>query len=315
MNASRIERTLRAMERAGLEQILVSAPASVYYYTGIWVEPMERMLALHIRKNGDVRLYANRLFALGGADVPLTEFDDTDDCVAVLAQGVDAGRLGIDKIWHSQFTIRLMQARRDVTPVLGSAPVDEVRMRKDASELEEMRAASRMNDAATAAAIRALRVGMTEEDVAAAYRQAAKAEGSRGESFDSLICFGANCAEPHHATGGDRLREGNSVIIDVGCLNGYYCSDMTRTVFCGHVYDEQRRVYELVKAANAAGRAAARPGVPLKDIDRAARRVIEDGGYGKYFIHRTGHGIGLNVHEPPDVSASGEVIARPGMVF
>ena len=94
-----------------------------------------------------------------------------------------------------------------------------------------------------------------------------------------------------------------------------YASDMTRSVFFGEASDEQKRVYDLVCAANAAGRAAVRPGVPLKEFDRAARKVIEDAGYGKYFIHRTGHGIGLQVHEPPDVSSVSETIARPGMVF
>ena len=178
-----------------------------------------------------------------------------------------------------------------------------------------MRESSRKNDEATLQTLSALRTGMTESEVAGIHTTAAKALGSSGPSFPPLICFGANCAEPHHATAQDVLKAGDSVIVDVGLTWQSYCSDMTRTVFIGPVSDEHKRVYDLVCAANAAGRAAVRPGVPLSEIDRAARRVIEEGGYGQYFIHRTGHGIGLETHEFPDVSASSAAIAQPGMTF
>ena len=105
------------------------------------------------------------------------------------------------------------------------------------------------------------------------------------------------------------------MILDVGLNLNHAMSDMTRTVFLGRATDEQRRVYDLVLRANEVGRRAARPGIPLSDIDRAARSVIEQAGYGARFIHRTGHGIGLSVHEPPDVSSANGLICRPGMVF
>ncbi len=316
MNQSRIDRVAANMAREGLSQILVTAPASVFYLTGTWVSPGERMLALLVKGDGSAVLYANRLFALSeSVDFPLVEFDDTEDPIAMLASAVSEGELGIDKFWPSQFTIRLMQARPDVRPVLGSRPVDEARMLKDAEELALMREASRKNDETLRRTIEGLREGMTEREVAAMYNAIGKELGASGPSFDTLICFGPNCAEPHHSSDDTVLRRGDSVICDVGLTWNRYCSDMTRTVFFGEPTDEQRRVYEIVERANAAGRAAVRPGVPMKEFDRAARKVIEDAGYGKYFIHRTGHGIGLETHEPPDCSATSEVIARPGMVF
>ena len=112
-----------------------------------------------------------------------------------------------------------------------------------------------------------------------------------------------------------RLKAADTVILDVGLLWKRYCSDMTRTVLFGEVSDEQKKVHAIVTAANRAGIAACRPGAPMKDFDRAARKVIEDAGYGQYFIHRTGHGIGLDVHEFPDCSATSETVARPGMIF
>lgn len=316
MNQERVRRVTENMKSEGLAQIIVSTPASVFYLTGAKVGPGERMLALVVRDDGTMILHGNRLFALQGAvDVPLVEHDDTDDCVAVLAKDILPGKLGIDRFWASQFTIRLMQARPDVTPVLGSGPVDRARMEKGADEIAAMRVASRMNDRVISRTIEQLRVGMTETEVGALYTAIALEEGAQGCSFPPLICFGANCAEPHHDSDTTVLKKGDPVIIDVGVKLDDYCADMTRTVFMGQPTDEMRRVYDLVKAANEAGRAAVRPGEPMKNFDRAARAVIEAGGYGPYFTHRTGHGIGLEVHEYPDNSASSEIIARPGMTF
>ena len=157
-----------------------------------------------------------------------------------------------------------------------------------------MRESSHKNDQATMQTIARLHTGMSENEAAALHTGFANQLGSSKPSFEPLVCFGPNCAEPHHDTGADILKDGNSVILDVGLTWQDYCSDMTRTVFIGHASDEQKRVYDLVCAA---------------------RKIIEDAGYGEYFIHRTGHGIGLEVHEFPDVSASSEAIAEPGMTF
>ena len=316
MNKQRISRVIENMRAENLSQIIVSAPESVYYLTGTFVAPGERMLALLLKDDGSIILFANRLFALTGkTSVPLIEFDDTDDPIALLAPEILPGTIGIDKFWPSQFTIRLMTARPDARPVLGSRPVDLARMMKDEEELALMRTASRMNDEITRRTIEGLREGMTELEACQLYLDNAKAVGADGPSFEPLVCFGPNCAEPHHSSDNTRLKPGDSVIIDVGALHKRYASDMTRTVFWKTASDEQKKVHELVTRANAAGRAAVRPGVPMCEFDRAARSVIEEAGYGEYFIHRTGHGIGLEVHEPPDVSAVCERVLEPGMIF
>lgn len=316
MYETRLKKVAGNLRAARLAQTLVTAPASVFYLTGCRVSPGERMLALLVRDDGSCVLYANRLFALTGvAKVPLVEYDDTDDCVAILASDLQPGEIGIDKTWQSQFTIRLMGTGRDLRPVLGSQCVDDARMVKGPDELEWMRVSSRLNDQAIARTIESLREGMTEREVCALYEQNAKAAGGTTMSFPPLICFGANCAEPHHESDDTVLKRGDTVILDVGLMYRDYCSDMTRTVFFGEAGEEQRKVYEVVLAANEAGRRAVRPGVPMKEFDRAAREVIEEAGYGPYFTHRTGHGIGLEVHEFPDNSAVSETVARPGMVF
>lgn len=315
MNNSRISRVIENMQRDGLDQILVTATPSIYYLTGKWITPGERMLALYINANGDTELFANRLFALEHDDtLKITEFDDTDDSVAILAGTVKGGKIGIDKFWPSHFTIRLME-KTGITPVVGSAPVDDARMCKDAEEIALMRESSRMNDEAMKRTIGMIREGMTEKELEEVYAKNAKAVGGDGNSFSSITCFGANCAEPHHDNDETRLKKGDSVIIDVGLMHKRYCSDMTRTVFFGEPDDEQKRVFDVCMKANEEGRKAVRPGVEMCEFDRAARKVIEDAGLGQYFIHRTGHGIGLEVHEHPDNSATSHIIAKPGMCF
>ena len=178
-----------------------------------------------------------------------------------------------------------------------------------------MRASSRANDECLRRLIPTLCAGDTEKQVCRRYADFAEELGALGPSFDPLVCFGANCAEPHHGSDNTPLQENQTVILDLGLNLDGAMSDMTRTVVLGKATDEMKRVYDLVKKANEAGRRAVRPGVPMCEIDRAARRVIEEGGYGPYFIHRTGHGIGLEVHEIPDVSATNQTVAQPGMIF
>jgi len=316
MNQSRINRVIENMKACGLDQILVTATPSVYYLTGKWVSPGERMLALYLNADGESTLFANRLFALSGSEgINLVEFDDTEDPIAMLSPRVKSGNIGIDKVWPSQFTIRLMQAKPGITPVLGSAPVDDARMCKDAEEVALMRESSRMNDEALRRTLGMISEGMSELELMNIYLKNAQAVGGDGGAFHPITCFGPNCAEPHHDNDETRLKKGDSIILDVGLAHQRYCSDMTRTVFFGSITPEQQRVYDVCRRANEAGRAAVKPGLPMCEFDRAARSVIEDAGLGKYFIHRTGHGIGLEVHEHPDNSATSRIIAKPGMCF
>ena len=316
MNTERINKVIENMRGLGLRQIIVSSTANVYYLTGVWCEPFERMLALLVKDDGSLTLFANRMFALEGlTDVPMVLYEDTDDCIAVLAPHLRPGRVGIDKTWPSHFTIRLMQARPDITPALGSQPLDEARLTKDPEELELMRISSRMNVEVCGRIAAQLKEGVTEKEIQALYIQYARELGSPGPSFTPLICFGQNGAEPHHDSDDTPLRQGDTVIMDVGLLWKHYCSDMTRTVHFGAVSEDQEKVHAIVTAANRAGIAACKPGVRMKDIDLAARKVIEEAGYGPYFTHRTGHGIGLDEHEFPDCSSVSETITRPGMIF
>jgi Xaa-Pro dipeptidase len=315
MNKNRLAKVIENMERMGLAQLVVSDPASIYYLTRIFIDPGERLFALLVKSDGSAVLYNNRLFPLAEkAGLQIVYHSDGEDAVAMLAEAVADGPLGVDKVWPARFLLELMAKRTGIKPVLGSGAVDNARMYKDAQEIELMRVASRVNDAAMAEAIAALAPGISESTMVGIIGDLHVKHGADA-ALPQLVCFGEGCSEPHHESGPATLKPGDSVILDIFAPVNHYWCDMTRTVFYRSASDEQKKVYEIVKAANLAGIAAVAPGVPLKDIDAAARKVIEAAGYGQYFTHRLGHGIGLDVHEPPDCSGVSSAIAQPGMCF
>lgn len=318
MKQKRIESVLRNLDASGLSQLLVSDPRSIQYLTGAYVEPGERFLGLLLRNDGSrPTLFLNELFtAPDDIAVDVVSFNDTDDPLELLAVRCDADAgLGCDKNLPARFLIPMMERRIASAFTLASAAVDAARAIKDDREHELMRAASAANDAAMERFRALVHEGVTEAEVAAQLEGIYRDLGASGHSFEPIVSFGANAADPHHEPDGTVLKSGDVVLFDVGCRKDEYCSDMTRTFFFEDADEEQRRVYEIVRQANEAGKEAVRPGARFCDIDAAAREVIENAGYGQYFTHRLGHQIGLDVHEPSDVSAANEACVQPGMCF
>lgn len=318
MDYHRIASVLDNLAARGLSQLLVCDPRSIQYLTGAYVEPGERFLGLLLRA-GETRptLFLNRLFAApADIEADVVPFDDTDDPLALLAERCDADAvLGCDKNLPARFLIPLMERKAASGFALASDAVDDARAIKDDEERALMRAASATNDAAMARFRELVHEGATEQEIAGKLEDIYRELGAQGHSFAPIVSFGANAADPHHEPDGTVLKEGDVVLFDVGCRQDEYCADMTRTFFFGEPDEEQRRVYEIVRQANEAGRAAVHPGARFCDIDGAARKVIEDAGYGPYFTHRLGHQIGLDVHEPGDVSSVNEACVQQGMCF
>ena len=178
-----------------------------------------------------------------------------------------------------------------------------------------MRAASATNDAAMGWLAEQLRPGVTELQIADGLLGEYRRLGAQDHSFAPIVSFGSHAADPHHEPDGTPLAPGDMVLFDVGCKQDWYCSDMTRTFFTAEPTDHQRAVYDTVLRANEAAEKIVRPGVTFAEIDRAARQVIEDAGWGEAFTHRLGHQIGLVDHEPGDVSATHDEPVRPGQCF
>ena len=317
MNKRRADRILQQMRERELSALLVSDPSAVFYLTGKWMHPGERLLVLYLDADGGHKLFNNALFPLSddlGLDI--VGYNDTQDAVGMIAPFLrDGSVVGIDKNWPARFLLRLQELRGSVRYVNGSWVVDTVRMRKDAEEQERMRAASRLNDKAMSKLVERVSACPTEIQAARDLDGIYEGLGAQGFSFDPIVGYGPNGADPHHTPDASQLREGDSVILDIGCIKDSYCSDMTRTVFYRKASDQARKVYGLVREANERGIAAVKPGARFCDVDAAARNTIEAAGYGRYFTHRTGHSIGIDVHEYGDVSAANTAVLEEGMIF
>lgn len=296
--------------------MLISDPLSIYYLTGYYNNPFERFFALYINQDGARVFFLNRLYNPPKEGIEQVWFGDADDCMELVAERVEKTQvLGVDKDLAARFLLPLMDKKAAAGYVLGSVCTDTVRGVKDAAEQEKMRRASAINDAAMMRFKELAKPGVTELEIASQMLEIYQSLGADEYSFEPLVAFGANAADPHHSPDGTRLQEGDCVLFDVGCKKDGYCSDMTRTFFCGSVSGQARDIYETVKAANLEAIAKIRPGVPLKELDKTARDIITEAGYGSYFTHRLGHFIGMAEHEYGDVSEGSEWIARPGMIF
>lgn len=318
MQAERLEALVQGLKAAGIAQQLVADPSSIAYLIGYETQPGERLLLLKVAADGRHQLYLNQLFPQASDlahDIEIVTYRDGEPVISCLAQSLAPGKTGIDKVWPSHFLLDLMAERQDLQPVNAAYLVDDLRAIKSPEEQELMREASALNDQATLALINLVADGLPESQMVSELAGIYQRLGCQGFSFEPIIAYGANGADPHHETNDDRPQPGDSVVIDIGSSYKGYCSDMTRTVFYGEPDEESRRVYETVRQAQEAAIKAVRPGATFASIDRAARQVIEEAGYGAYFTHRTGHFIGREVHEAGDVSEFNQAQAQVGQIF
>ncbi len=317
IHAERFERVIQNLAAMGLTQMVVSDPPTIFYLTGVRIfHPGERMLALLLKADGGHRMFVNALFGTPDTDIPVENYLDGEDAPAKLLPWLDKDKpLGIDKNWPARFLLRLMELNAAPAYRNASAACDDARAIKDEAEQAAMRASSKVNDDCMAEFAALIRPGVTEKQMAEEIKAIYAAHGCSGVSFEPICGFGAHAADPHHGNDDTPLTAGQCVLIDVGGVYRDYCSDMTRTFFTAEPTEEERKVYELVRQAQAAAEALVKPGVRLCDIDAAARDIITAAGYGPYFNHRLGHFIGLEDHEAGDVSAVNENVAVPGMCF
>ena len=193
--------------------------------------------------------------------------------------------------------------------------LSELRMIKDAEEIEHMRQAIRITEQALQEVSDAIQPGRTDLEITAELKIAFLRAGAQGMSFEPIVGVGPDSASAHVTPLGRVIERGDLIVIDCGVTYQGYAADITRTFAVGPIAPQLEHVYEIVREANAAGRAAVRPGVSAQEVDRAARQVIAQAGYGEYFVHRTGHGLGLEVHEPPYIVEGNEELLQPGMTF
>ncbi|MCL6452210.1 MAG: Xaa-Pro peptidase family protein [Alicyclobacillus sp.] len=318
----RIAKLAGQARAAQVAAVVVSAPANLYYLTGIWLEVGERATALVVAEDGAAQWIVHAMFAeeVANSPVPTVLWRDGESPFPAIAQALTGhGPVAVDGDWSARNLLLLMAERAGhPVPVPADPLLDALRLRKDAEELAKLQRASEFADEVVRRIRTHIRRGVSEVQLARQLGELFSAVGSAGMSFPPIVGIGANGAAPHHEPDGTEVGQGTlptTVIVDTGGVFERYISDITRTFVVGEPTEEIRRVYETVLAANKAGIAAAKPGVTLAEVDAAARAVIEAAGYGPYFTHRTGHGVGLGVHEGPYVVAGNEQRLESGMVM
>lgn len=317
MKDNRVSQVLKRMKEDNIPQIIVSDPLAIFYLTGYFLSPGERLYALYLNENGNHKLFVNALFPIEeDLGVEKVIFTDDDDSVGVVAKYVENGKtIGVDKNWPARFVLALMDKCADSKFVNASYIIDTMRMFKDDEEKDLMRKVSLMNDEACEKIIGKITGDKTEKQIASELLKMYEDMGAEDVSFPPIIGMAANGANPHGEPGDRYAKPGDAIIIDIGCKKDMYCSDMTRTVFWKEVSEKGKEVYDIVVEANRRGIEASKPGAKMCEIDAACRDYITEMGYGEYFTHRTGHHIGLEDHDYGDVSAVNELVAEPGMIF
>lgn len=330
MEQSRLERVTAAMRARRMAGLALMPDANLTYLTGLTFHHGKRLtLAIFPADGGQPcfiipALEQGRVAASSSVAFRYFPWADADGPAAAARAGLAAALspdllglpLGVEYTALRVMELRAVEAAMpgiqvsDATDLLA-----ELRMAKDAEELAIMQEAARIVEAGLTKAIAQIRVGMTERQLSKIVSEEIVAAGGEGESFENIVGSGPNGANPHHSNSDRAFVAGDLIIIDCGARYRGYISDTTRTVALGEPGPEARAIYELVRRANEAGKAAARPEATPAEIDAAARQVIADGGYGEYFIHRTGHGIGIEVHELPNIMAGGEEPLAPGTTF
>jgi Xaa-Pro aminopeptidase len=316
----RRERARSLLADAGLAGFIATPGPDLIYLLGYDPLPLERLTALLITADTEALLVLPALEAPGtdvadGIDgVRVVGWTDAEDPYALLAASMPLGRYALtDRTWASHLlTLQRRVAERSFVAAGEAIPL--LRAIKDHGELERLRAAGRGADASFAGILELPFAGRREVDVAADLARLLREHGHERPDF-TIVGSGPNAASPHHAPTEREIVQGDAVVLDFGGVADGYCSDITRTVFVGEPTDEQRGVYDVVRKAQQAAFDAVRPGIAAQDVDRAARAVIADAGYGEAFVHRTGHGIGIEVHEPPYLVEGNDTPLEPGMTF
>jgi len=226
---------------------------------------------------------------------------------------IAAKHIAIDEAMRSHFALLLLESLSNPTYEFTGSTVGALRMRKDQDEFVNLKENALIDDRAMLAGFAAIKEGVSEIEIGEAINKHFISEGAKPQFC--IVGSGPNGAFPHHHTGNRKVKKGDAILIDIGGRKGTFPSDMTRMSVLGHPPEGYLEIHAIVERAVKAALSAARPGVMAKDVDTAARSVITEAGYGEFFVHRTGHGLGIDIHEPPYITATSEVVLDEGMVF
>ena len=312
-----------AFEKSGFDGFIVINSANQTWLTGF-----SSASALLIPKNGESKVYvhgvnyAQAQAEMGEVKVELVQRGEKlTEKIAKQASALGIKKLAVDPLDIEDWRSLSKALGGGKTLEVDNRCLQELRKIKDKNEIQLLRRAAKLTSEGMRVASEVVASGMKEYEVAAEIEYAMRKQGSSGTAFETIVASGVCSAYPHGGCSDKEIREGDFVVVDVGATYKFYRSDMTRTFVAGKPSEKQKKLYEIVRKAQTRAFEAVKPNVKAKDVDAAARKVIADAGYGEYFVHSLGHGLGLEVHEPPtlspeskDVLAAGNVVTvEPGV--
>jgi Xaa-Pro aminopeptidase len=327
--AERLSRLQSELRQHQIDCIAIIPGANMRYLTGLDFHLMERPTVAFFPQE------AKPVFVLGSLEVPrikraiesgtlyeadVVSYTDTEGHDRAYEQAMmslpEIQRYAVEYLSMRVLELKILQRHVPAAAMQDAGPVmDALRLRKGSEEIASMRRAIAVSEAALEDVLGQLKLGMTEREIANMLTVAQLEAGGGVVPFEPIVLIGPNAAQPHGTPGSRPLKKGEVLLIDFGTSTGGYISDITRTFFVGQPSEKHRAVYEAVLAANMAGRGASGPDVPCEDVDRASRAAIEQAGFGEYFIHRTGHGIGMEGHEGPYIREGNPLPLEPGMTY
>lgn len=322
---NKIQNVQRYLKEQSIDAAFITNPDNVFYVSGFKSNPHERLLGVMVFQDAEPFLICPQMeipdAQNAGWNGDIIGHVDTENAMEVLyrtasSRGVHLAKMAIEK---SHMTVDRYEALISLFGNLEFVQLDEkinaLRVVKDEAELQILREAAALADYAIEVGTQAIKEGITEIEVMTEIELALKKRGVTHMSFDTTVLSGPKAASPHGKTGDRKIQKGDLILFDLGVVHKGYCSDITRTVAFGEPNEEQKAVYDVVLQAELAAVNAVKPGITAAELDQTARRVIEDAGYGEFFTHRLGHGLGISVHEFPSLHGSNDMTMEAGMVF
>ena len=319
----RLARAQKAAAEAGMEALLISPGADLRYLTGYEALPLERLTCLVLPASGDPVMVvpalekpAAQASPLGDLGLDILAWNETDDPYALVAANLEvAGPVGLDNHMWAEKVLNFRRVLPKNEQVLAGAVLSDLRMRKTAAEIESLRRAGSAIDSVHSRIGQWLRAGRTEREVGKDIADAIIAAGHATVDF-VIVASGPNGASPHHELSDRVIQAGDPVVIDIGgTMPDGYCSDSTRNYSVGAPPTEYAEYFAVLLAAQKAQCEAVKPGITAEELDAVGRDIITAAGHGEHFIHRTGHGIGLETHEEPYIVSGSKRALEPGMAF
>lgn len=322
--SSKVEQIQKHLQNSGVEAAFITTPENVFYLSGFLSDPHERLLGIMVFKDSKPLMICPKMEVpdakAAGWNFEIIGHDDQENAWEVLSSKVSSlvGSLQTLAIEKSHLTVERLELLQRFYPNSTVTGIDQLltdmRIVKSEDELVKLREAAKLADYAIQVGCDELAEGKTELEVLSAIETAILRKGYY-MSFDTMVLTGLNAASPHGTPGNTKIQKGDLVLFDLGVVYEGYCSDITRTVAFGEPSAEQKAVYNAALSANLAAIELAKPGVRAMDLDKAARDQISNAGFGEYFTHRLGHGLGIGLHEIPSIHGSNELPLVEGMVF